>query len=98
VAKSRVSLKDRKAKDLRGVDALIKSTGSEKPAGKAGTSKQALTSGATVKTTVYIRPDQVIAIERIQLAEFERTGGKPDKYALAQEAFDLLIQKYGAKV
>jgi len=90
VAKGRVSLKDRKARDSKGVDALIRSTGArnERPKGRPE---------GTVKTTVYLRPDQVEAIEEIQLLERKRTGKKPDKYALAQEAFDLLMRKYGLK-
>lgn len=47
------------------------------------------------KVTIYIRPEQVIAIEAIQLAERQRTGQKPDKSDLIQEALDLLSQKYG---
>ena len=46
------------------------------------------------KVTVYIRPQQVIAVEAIQLAERQRTGQKPDKSELMQEALDLLIEKY----
>lgn len=90
MAKSRLSLKDRKARDSKGVDALIRSTGArdEKPKGRPE---------GTIKTTVYLRPDQVEAVEEIQLQERKRTGEKPDKYALAQEAFDLLIRKYGLK-
>jgi hypothetical protein len=44
--------------------------------------------------TLYIRPDQVIAIEDIQLRERKRTGSRPDKSALVQEALDLLVEKY----
>ncbi len=47
------------------------------------------------KVTLYIRPDQVFAVEAIQLAERQRTGQKPDKSELIQEALDLLIEKYG---
>jgi hypothetical protein len=46
------------------------------------------------KVTLYIRPDQVIAIEDIQLRERKRTGSRPDKSALVQEALDLLVEKY----
>lgn len=45
------------------------------------------------KVTIYIRPDQVIGIESIQLQERKRTGNRPDKSALVQEAIDLLISK-----
>ena len=47
------------------------------------------------KVTLYVRPDQVLAIEAIQLEERRRTGSRPDKSALVQEALDLLIKKYG---
>lgn len=46
------------------------------------------------KVTIYIRPEQVIAIESIQLAQRQSTGKKPDKSDLLQEAVDLLIAKY----
>jgi len=46
------------------------------------------------KVTLYVRPDQVVAIETIQLDERRRTGSRPDKSALVQEALDLLISKY----
>ncbi|HXG90869.1 MAG TPA: hypothetical protein VNN73_00680 [Blastocatellia bacterium] len=48
----------------------------------------------TAKVTLYVRPDQVVAIEEIQLEQRRRTGRRPDKSALVQEALDLLIQKY----
>jgi hypothetical protein len=46
------------------------------------------------KVTLYIRSDQVTAIEEIQLAERKRSGKKPDKSDLIQEAIDLLVAKY----
>lgn len=46
------------------------------------------------KVTMYIRPDQVAKVEEIQLSERQRTGKRPDKSDLIQEALDLLIQKY----
>ncbi|MBV9468429.1 MAG: hypothetical protein JOZ57_04235 [Abitibacteriaceae bacterium] len=49
------------------------------------------------KVTLYIRPEQVIAIESIQLQERQRTGKKPDKSDLMQEALDLLIERYRAQ-
>ena len=48
----------------------------------------------TAKVTLYVRPDQVMKLEEIQLAERRRTGTRPDKSDLVQEALDLLIQKY----
>jgi hypothetical protein len=49
------------------------------------------------KVTLYVRPDQVIGVEAIQLDERKRTGQRPDKSALVQEALDLLISKYRRK-
>lgn len=49
------------------------------------------------KVTLYVRPDQVVAIEAIQLQERRRTGIRPDKSALVQEGLDLLIRKYAPK-
>jgi hypothetical protein len=55
-------------------------------------------SGAELaKVTLYVRPDQVVAIEAIQLDERKRTGRRPDKSGLVQEALDLLINKYAKK-
>lgn len=47
------------------------------------------------KVTLYVRMDQVIAIEEIQMEERRRTGLRPDKSTLIQEALDLLAKKYG---
>ncbi len=47
------------------------------------------------KVTLYVRPDQVKTIERIQFQEWERTGKRPEKSTLVQEALDLLAAKYG---
>ena len=49
------------------------------------------------KVTLYVRPEQVVGVESIQLAERKRTGQRPDKSALVQEALDLLISKYKQK-
>ncbi len=46
------------------------------------------------KVTLYVRPEQVMHLEEIQLQERRRTGKRPDKSDLVQEALDLLIQKY----
>jgi hypothetical protein len=46
------------------------------------------------KVTLYVRPDQVLHIEEIQLQQRRRTGKRPDKSDLVQEALDLLIHKY----
>jgi hypothetical protein len=92
---NRTSLKDRKAQSTSatGVDAIISSSensnGVYTSADDSGEKSAALS-----KVTLYVRPEQVLAIEEIQLAERKRTGKKPDKSDLMQEALDLLIQKY----
>jgi hypothetical protein len=48
------------------------------------------------KITLYVRPDQVVTLEEIQLSERRRTGRKPDKSGLLQDAIDLLIERYRA--
>ena len=50
--------------------------------------------GKLAKVTFYVRRDQVVDIEAIQLEQRQRTGTRPDKSALIQEALDLLKQKY----
>lgn len=82
----RTSLKERRAKDRRGVDAIFQTS---PRLAEAEEVKEPL-----AKVTLYIRPDQVVAIEDIQLAERKSTGKRPDKSALVQEALDLLIAKY----
>jgi hypothetical protein len=47
-----------------------------------------------VKVTLYIRQDQIEAIEEIQLSQRKKTGRKPDKQDLIQEAVDLLVKAY----
>ena len=82
----RVPLSERRAKDKRdieGVDSLFEPTASPSAPSKV------------VKMTLYVRPDQVVALEQIQLNERVRTGTKPDKSDLIQEALDLLASKYG---
>lgn len=49
------------------------------------------------KVTLYVRPDQVKMIERIQFQEWERTEKRPEKSTLVQEALDLLATKYGVQ-
>jgi hypothetical protein len=48
------------------------------------------------KVTLYVRPDQILKLEEVQLQERRRTGRRPDKSALIQEALDLLFEHYGA--
>jgi len=50
-----------------------------------------------LKVTLYVRPDQIVGIEAIQLDARRRTGRRPDKSALVQEALDLLVSKYKPK-
>ncbi len=83
----RVSLNERRTADLKGVDAIITATESKE-------SFQQDQSQPLAKVTLYIRSDQVTAIEEIQLAERKRSGKKPDKSDLIQEAIDLLVAKY----
>jgi hypothetical protein len=82
----RVSLSDRRAQDKKGIDALIQSTGEPKQEDKP-----------LVKATYYIRPEQVVALESIQLEERQRTGKRKDKSELVQEALDLLFAEYRVK-
>ncbi len=83
----RTSLSERRAKDKKGVDVLFGDdhqtvAEEEKP--------------KLAKVTLYVRPDQVTGVEDIQLMLRKRTGKKPDKSDLIQEALDLLIEKYRA--
>jgi hypothetical protein len=48
------------------------------------------------KVTLYVRPEQVLQLEEVQLQERRRTGRRPDKSDLVQEALDLLFQRYSA--
>ena len=48
------------------------------------------------KVTLYVRPDHIVKLEEIQLQERRRTGRRPDKSELVQEALDLLIERYKA--
>ncbi len=83
----RISLGERRLQDKKGIDALIQSTGEPKQTEKS-----------LVKATYYIRPEQVVALESIQLEERQKTGKRKDKSELVQEALDLLFAKYRVKV
>lgn len=92
----RTSLKERRDRDVRGLDVFFgesESSGQGRAAQEAGAT-EAVTKPSLAKVTLYIRPDQVLAIEAIQLDERQKTGKKPDKSDLIQEALDLLIEKY----
>ena len=84
MSQKRISLSARRLQDRRGIDALIPDALTP-PARRAG---------KLAKVTLYVRPDQVTGLEEIQLDERRRTGAKPDKSDLVQEALDLLIKKY----
>ena len=63
----------------------------------SSSSRKLQTSTELTKVTLYVRPDQVVGVESIQLSERKRTGQRPDKSSLVQEALDLLINKYRRK-
>lgn len=83
----RVPVSDRRNQDRRGIDAILGESQGSPPEAPAARPK-------LEKVTLYVRPDQVVQIEEIQLQERRRTGKRPDKSDLVQEALDLLIQKY----
>jgi hypothetical protein len=85
VANKRTPLSDRRAQDKKGVDVIFDGPTRTAPAAK----KPAL-----AKVTMYVRAEQIEAVEEIQFNERKRTGKKPDKSDLFQEALDLLIAKY----
>ena len=92
MANQRTSLKDRRALDAKGVDAIITATDAlPEPVEEASQVQKPL---PLAKMTVYVRPDQILALEEIQLAERKRTGRRKDKSDLVQEAFDLLIERH----
>jgi hypothetical protein len=45
-----------------------------------------------VKVTVYLNPDDVVAIDEMQIAEFKKTGRKPEKSELVSRAVQMLKQ------
>jgi hypothetical protein len=47
-----------------------------------------------VQVTTYIREDQALALEMIQLAEQQKSGQQVDQAELFQEALDLLIKAH----
>lgn len=94
MATKRVPLSERRAKDKKGgVDTLFSSS---EPATKpvAAVRKVVETTQKVVKATFYVRPEQIVAIEAIQLTERQTSGKRRDKSELVQEALDLLIKKY----
>ena len=85
----RTRLSDRRTQDRRGIDALLGEPASESAPEHLPEPRKKLE-----KVTLYVRPEQIMQIEEIQLQERRRTGKRPDKSDLVQEALDLLIQKY----
>lgn len=83
----RTSLSERRAQDKKGVDVLFEE---EHPAPTEMKPKLA-------KVTMYVRTEQLLAVEEIQLNERKRTGKRLDKSDLYQEALDLLIAKYNGQ-
>lgn len=99
----RTSLSERRNQDVRGTDAFFGPSSAGDPStGNPGAevpspAREAETPApkpALAKVTLYIRPDQVVVIEKIQLEQRQQTGRKPDKSDLVQEALDLLADKY----
>jgi hypothetical protein len=95
VANKRISLQDRKGMDsLRGVDSIIQTSESPQEVTQGVQIERIKETFPLAKVTIYIRPEQVVSIEEIQVLERKRTGKKKDKSELVQEAIDLLIQQY----
>jgi hypothetical protein len=86
----RVSSGDRRSQDRRGIDATL----SDVAPGPGEVQGAPPNKPKLEKVTLYVRPEQVMHLEEIQLQERRRTGKRPDKSDLVQEALDLLIQKY----
>ena len=45
-----------------------------------------------IKVTVYLQPDDVVAVDELQIAEFKRTGKKPEKSEIVSRAIQMLRQ------
>jgi hypothetical protein len=90
MSSKRIPLSERRTQDRRGIDAILGEPAQETSApGPPPEPRKKLE-----KVTLYVRPEQVMQLEEIQLQERRRTGRRPDKSDLVQEALDLLIQKY----
>jgi hypothetical protein len=50
-----------------------------------------------VKATVYLTPDDVLAIDHIQSEEFRATGKKPRRSAVVSRAIQLFAEQYEAE-
>jgi hypothetical protein len=53
------------------------------------------TNERTKRQSFDLREDQIRGLTRLQATLFDQTGRKPKMGELAQEAFDLLLRKYG---
>ncbi len=92
----RTSLKERREQDSRGLNVFFGDSEAVEQGAAAGQETTPIETPKPVlsKVTLYIRPDQVLAVEAIQLEQRQKTGKKSDKSDLIQEALDLLIEKY----
>lgn len=97
MANARTTLKERRATDAKGVDLIFNSPEVSDEEAAPGKTEAASRKPTLAKVTIYVRPDQVLAVEKIQVAERERTGKRRDKSELIQEALDLLVEKYNLK-
>jgi hypothetical protein len=88
----RIPLSERRTQDRRGIDAILGEPGPERS--DPASDQPSEVRKKLEKVTLYVRPEQVMQLEEIQLQERRRTGKRPDKSDLVQEALDLLIQKY----
>ena len=52
------------------------------------------TAPGLVKATFYLAPDDIIALEELQLQIRKRTGRKANKSELMREAIALLVKEY----
>ena len=48
-----------------------------------------------IKVTVYLNPDDVVAVDELQIAEFKKTGKKPEKSEIVSRAIQLLKHSDG---
>ncbi len=56
------------------------------------TKQQDAPASKRVKVTVYLQPVDVVAIDEMQIAEFKKTGKKPEKSEIVSRAVQLLRQ------
>lgn len=87
----RASLKDRRATDQQGLNAIFQNPTEaiSEPENKVSDNKENF-----IKATYYLELDQITVLETIQLKQRKETGSKPDKSSLVREAISLLAEKY----